>query len=321
MKVALIADARGWCWWHQAQGIARNAPAEYHIEVATGEEFDTKRAGEFDGVLHFSWPECPTHMAAETRLTSVLAHHGCQWMPDQFPGELRAVSATRLRNRREFDRVVDHLNGVICVNRQLLHHAAQRHMGAAWIPAGVDTNVYEPNGRKLADDRRLRVGWCGQAKFGEENTKGRKWVLDPLMAHAGLGYDWRIRDRGPWEPFSQEEMIDWYGDLDVLICTSISEGTPMPPLEAMSCGVPVISTRVGDLEEVIDSGTNGVLVGAYRNRQEAERTVAQFLAALRIVNGDRGLDRWMGENARRTILERRSWRELAGRWLNYIAGG
>ncbi len=46
-----------------------------------------------------------------------------------------------------------------------------------------------------------------------------------------------------------EKMSNYYNSIDVLICCSGAEGTPNPVLEAMACGVPVITTNVGVVDE------------------------------------------------------------------------
>jgi hypothetical protein len=47
------------------------------------------------------------------------------------------------------------------------------------------------------------------------------------------------------------ELPAFYHSLDVLVCTSLIEGIPMPPLEALACGVPVvIPHHVGILDEL-----------------------------------------------------------------------
>ncbi len=45
-------------------------------------------------------------------------------------------------------------------------------------------------------------------------------------------------------------MPEYYSKIDVYVCTSKIEGTPNPVLEAMACGVPVISTDVGVIPEL-----------------------------------------------------------------------
>lgn len=50
-----------------------------------------------------------------------------------------------------------------------------------------------------------------------------------------------------------DEMSNYYRSLDMLLCTSTVEGIPIPPLEALACGTPVIIPRgVGILDELPD---------------------------------------------------------------------
>lgn len=52
-----------------------------------------------------------------------------------------------------------------------------------------------------------------------------------------------------------------YAALDVYLCTSLLEGGPLPVLEALACGVPVVSTDVGHVPDlIIDNGSNGRVV-------------------------------------------------------------
>ena len=58
----------------------------------------------------------------------------------------------------------------------------------------------------------------------------------------------------------QDRIRDIYGSCDVWICGSSSEGFHLPPLEAMACRCPVVSTKVGGSIDVIVNGKNGYLV-------------------------------------------------------------
>jgi len=52
------------------------------------------------------------------------------------------------------------------------------------------------------------------------------------------------------------------GELDVVICSSRNEGTPVALIEAMAAGVPVLSTEVGGVADLVIHGETGWLVPA-----------------------------------------------------------
>lgn len=56
------------------------------------------------------------------------------------------------------------------------------------------------------------------------------------------------------------ELAQLYRSSGCLVCTSYSEGGPRVVAEALACGVPVISTRVGLAQELVRDGENGFLV-------------------------------------------------------------
>ena len=79
------------------------------------------------------------------------------------------------------------------------------------------------------------------------------------------------------------------GAVDVYVSSSHWEGLPLSVLEAMSAGLPVVATAVGDLPAVMVEGT-GILVEPQRAQELA--------AALRRVLDDPAAARRMGEAAR-----------------------
>lgn len=58
----------------------------------------------------------------------------------------------------------------------------------------------------------------------------------------------------------QDEIRNIYSRCDVWLCSSFGEGFHLPPLEAMACRCPVVSTRVGGPEDIVVDGVNGYLV-------------------------------------------------------------
>ena len=56
------------------------------------------------------------------------------------------------------------------------------------------------------------------------------------------------------------DMAECYHALDLMLVTSREEGGPKAVLESMACGIPLVSTRVGQAADLIRHGENGWMV-------------------------------------------------------------
>jgi len=116
----------------------------------------------------------------------------------------------------------------------------------------------------------------------------------------------RYLDASKDNPWDQWEMPEFYQGISVYVCASLSEGTPNPILEAMSCGRPVISTNVGIVPEVVDPGKNGLIV------KRDSRDLASAIDTLHRVFKQGGLSK-MGHSAREAVASW-SWDERVKPW-------
>jgi glycosyltransferase involved in cell wall biosynthesis len=64
------------------------------------------------------------------------------------------------------------------------------------------------------------------------------------------------------ESVSQEVLLGFYSDCDILVLPSRTEGWGLSLMEAMACKKPVVASRVGGIPELVRDGTDGILVGA-----------------------------------------------------------
>ncbi|HEU4866158.1 MAG TPA: glycosyltransferase family 4 protein [Actinomycetota bacterium] len=85
-------------------------------------------------------------------------------------------------------------------------------------------------------------------EIGNRYTAGLKAYLE----RAGLG------DRVRVLPLA-DDVYRWYRAADLAICPSQEEAQPSVVLEAMAFGVPVASTTVGGVTEVVEDGVTGLL--------------------------------------------------------------
>jgi glycosyltransferase involved in cell wall biosynthesis len=94
------------------------------------------------------------------------------------------------------------------------------------------------------------------------------------------------------------DIENYYPMLDIKVITSVpaSEGTTTTAIEAMACGVPVVTTDVGTIREVVESGKTGLLVPPLDHE-----SIAQAVMSLL---DNPSLRRSMGECGRRRALER-----------------
>jgi len=84
-----------------------------------------------------------------------------------------------------------------------------------------------------------------------------------------------------------------YADIDVVVLTSRNEGSPVALIEAMAAGVPVVSTEVGGVADVVQHGATGLLAP-----MDDDAALARHVVTLL---GDRDLGRRMGQRGRAIV--------------------
>lgn len=172
-------------------------------------------------------------------------------------------------------------DAVIAVSGELAQRA--RDLGVEeqrlWqIPNGVDCELFQPGTRTPGQDgwRFVYSGRYDPAKGLEElllamaglRAQGRDVHLDLVgggvtdltqhyparAAELGLGDCVRFVDEVPWQ-----QMPAMLAAADVFVLPSYSEGLPLSLLEAFACGLPVVTTRCGGPEEVVDPSVGRLL--------------------------------------------------------------
>jgi len=135
--------------------------------------------------------------------------------------------------------------------------------------------------------------------------KGQSSEMEKLIAHASrLG----VRDNIVFTGyFPDKKLPKLYQAADVFAFSTFYENLPFAVLEALSTGLPVVTTNVGGIPEMIDSGKNGFLVEPFNAQQLADKVLycLEHPAAAAEI----------GASARQTILERFDWRLIVQKVL------
>ncbi len=106
--------------------------------------------------------------------------------------------------------------------------------------------------------------------------------------------------------------LAWLVAADLFVCSSYEESFPRVVLEAMACAVPVLSTDVHGIPEMIRPGTDGLLVPAGNSAALAE--------GLRALLGDPAQGRQLAERARARVGENFDARLLLPRHFALACG-
>jgi len=110
----------------------------------------------------------------------------------------------------------------------------------------------------------------------------------------------------------QKDLLPYYRAADVFILPSIAEGLSNSMLEAMSCGLAIMASRVGGARDAVREGENGCLFDPF-NRLEIKECLRRHIS-------DRSLAVKMGEKSRETAVKTYSMSKVTDDLLEIYNG-
>jgi glycosyltransferase involved in cell wall biosynthesis len=168
------------------------------------------------------------------------------------------------------------------------------------IPAGTDLTRFRPGARRDGGPPRILI------VATEFERKGGQVLLDALRAAGG---DWRLDvvTRSALAPhpgvavhrdlsFDDPRLPELYAQADVFALPTLGDCSPHVLLEAMAAGLPVVTTRLAAIPEIVTDGESGILI---------ERgDVGALTAALGRLMGSESERRRLGAQARARAEDR-----------------
>lgn len=208
------------------------------------------------------------------------------------------------------------------------------------VPNSVDVRRFRPVAPEAQRALRLRLGLPTEARIvtftGRLVTyKGvprllRCWrvlregnpdALLLLVGGGGLGMDnceeelrryVREHDLGDVVRFTGDvrNVHEYLQASDIFAFPTEDEAFGISLIEAMSCGLPAVATRVGGIPDVLQDGINGLLIDP-ADEQALEMALVSLL-------GDRDLRQRLGSAARRRVVEQYSESRVVERYMQLI---
>jgi len=98
---------------------------------------------------------------------------------------------------------------------------------------------------------------------------------------------------------TQEVLLRYYQNATIYVLPSYREGLPTTLLEAMSCGLPVVATRIPGITDVISEIDNGLLV--------PPNNPCMLAKAISTLLDDKNLREAIARNSRKRIKDNYDW--------------
>lgn len=169
--------------------------------------------------------------------------------------------------------------------------------------------------QKREDDEVLRILYVGQIHYRKglryafeafkrlKRAKKEFIIVGPKTGYSGLtsgDIDSKVKFVGV---LKGDRLVQEYKNADVFILPSIEEGLALVLGEAMSFGIPIITTRNSGAEDIIQHGKEGFIVPICDSNS--------ILNYLEMLSQDKDLRMKIGNNAYERFGSLKSWKDVA----------
>lgn len=169
--------------------------------------------------------------------------HGGDIQPEQ--GKTVQVAITK--------RILHRADIAISLNDRMTMLAQKHCQNTVKIPCSVNTDIFTPpSARKSLKNRNeLTVVFPSDRNRTVKNYPLFQATVKMLERKQKIKVN-EILLTG----MSRKEVADTLKKADIMLMTSISEGSPQAVKEAMACNLPIVSTKVGDIDYLLENVTN-----------------------------------------------------------------
>lgn len=186
------------------------------------------------------------------------------------------------------------------VNSKILEKTVKKKLRGKvfYTPNGVDHKYFNKKGIHFTKE--INIGWAGKIKAAKNfeliERINKKYSKEMNFIYKISNRNFSFLDK---LKLKKNKMNNFYNEINFYLCTSWHEGTPNPCLEALSCGIPVITTKVGNMPELIKNKSNGFFI---------EPNIKSFESVInKIKKFNKQNYTTMSSNARKSVLKNWTW--------------
>lgn len=221
------------------------------------------RRGGYDLVhIHFGLSGLYMLMPFRQKVPTVVTFHGSDIQPAARNGRL-TVGISRY--------VARHADVCVTLNGYMDGLVRQMNKNTHIVPCAVDTDIFKPTAERKASPTKRIIFPCNH-KMAVKNYPLFCRVRELLASRYGIESE-EIEMAG----LSRAQVAHVMNNADLLLMTSISEGSPQAVKEALACNLPVVSTPVGDVATLV-SGVKDCYVATSSDADELARLAAESLS-------------------------------------------
>lgn len=287
-KIALIVDKDNWAFYNIATNIKKYLQNEFEITIFVREYIENIvtlifALQDYD-LVHFFW-RGDLSLFDNEFVKEYLKYSGIDYnlFYNKYISKLNITTSVYdhlFLEKKDFDftnKILNISKNYSVCSKKLFDIYQKKFIKkpAAIITDGIDLNLF--NGQQKTLGKKIVIGWVGNSNWGREyyeDAKGVKTILNPsIKILKDKGYNIIECYADSSKKFIEKaKMPEYYKNIDILICSSLFEGTPNPVLEAMASGIPIVTTNVGVVNELFGKKQKKFIM--------KERTVNELVSKL-----------------------------------------
>lgn len=210
-------------------------------------------------------------------------------------------------NSKPSRKIVNALKKALLVNTNCkkLWYIFSQYFPVAFTKYTCDINTFYPEQKK--DYEKFIIGWAGSLT-NHGKKRGFDEFIKPICDELP-NVELKIQTKEDNFVTDDQQMREFYNSLDLYFAASRTESGPRTVLEAAACGIPVISTDIGLVPELIENEVDGFIVD--RDYEVMKKKISWIINNREILPS-------IGNKIRKKMEDEFNWEKIVFQWTDFF---